>query len=801
MDTIYVGLTSAEASQSRHAHGVNTLPEKKTDSLFISFLKQFNNPLIYVLIVVAVITTVLGEYADTFVIMIVTVVNAVIGTVQNRKANNVLNSLKSLSRSRTKVIRNGIIEEIFIAEVVVGDYVVLSAGDIVPADGVLVEHNNLRINESKINGESMPMTKTDEHNQVFRSTVVISGSGVFVVDKVGIQTLIGQLSKDILENVNNETVLEQKIKKLVRTILEIVLGSVCTLVVIGLIREVPLFSLFKTAISLAVSAIPEGLPIVVTVVLAVGAWRISKVKGLLKNLPSGATLATVSYICTDKTGTLTKGDIVVKEIINLSEYSRDELVEYIAHSLDIKKVGKDSVGDILDLKVSEHIQSFAYWNSSKELPFMSENKFNAKEYVLEHETRIQVYKGAPELFVKDHQVFHGLVKQGFRVLAIGIKKVQEHEDFSVENVTPLALIVFEDPIRGDVVEAIADCKQAGLSILMITGDNIYTATHVAKHVGILTDDHTDLVIEGKELASFSDDELDAKLSHIKVIARANPLDKLRVVERLQAQGHVVAMTGDGVNDGPSIALADISIAMGKTGTEVAKEAADFILVEDSFSNIRDGIFEARTIIENIRKTLIFLLSTSLGEILIVVGSIAIGLPLPLLPVQILWINLITDGFLDVSIAQEKAEPSFKTYGYKKYRGALLKAEDYRRMFLMAATMAGVSLGTFYMMLKSYTLEISRTIMLCVVTVFQWYNALNVRKGMASMLTYNIFNNIYLTVALGFEMVLLTLSIYSPIGNKLLSTEVIKCEIFLGVFVVCLAIVVVDEVYKFTQRKA
>jgi Ca2+-transporting ATPase len=799
MDIIYTGLTSVGASKARGFYGENVLPEKKETTLFMSFLQQFRSPLIYVLLAVALVTMVLAEYSDAIVIMFVVVVNAVIGTFQNRKANNVVASLKTLSRSKSKVIRDNVLVDVTINEVTVGDLVVLAAGDIVPADGVLMEYTNLQINESKINGESMPISKSAENNKVYRSTVVISGSGIFVVEKIGADTLIGELSKDILENVDNETVLEKKIRALVRLILISVIISTIALFVIGLIRDIEIFELFKTSISLAVSAIPEGLPIVVTIVLSVGAWRISKVKGLLKNLPSGATLATVSYICTDKTGTLTEGDIVVKDIINLGVHDQETLLEYITHSLDIKKIGESTVGDILDVKMYEHLKAEGTWLESKELPFTSENKFNAKEYMVAGK-HVQVFKGAPELFMKDNKQLHGLVSQGFRVLGVGYKEVSHDTDFYIHDVIPLALVVFEDPIRKDVAAAIADCKSAGLSIIMITGDNIHTAAHVARTVGIVDNEQENLILESKDIREYSDEKLSELLPRLKVLARANPLDKLRIVRLLQQQNHIVAMTGDGVNDGPSIALADIGIAMGKTGTEVAKEAADFILVNDNFSNIRDGIFEARTIIENIKKTLIFLLSTSLGEILIVIGSLVIGLPMPLLPAQILWINLITDGFLDISLAQEPAEEVFKTYNYKRYHGALLRKKEFSRMALMSITMATVSLVTFTFVLKFFVLEAARTIMLVVMTIIQWFNALNVRKHTASLFSHNFFENRYLIGALLFETALLLLSLYTSLGNQLLKTVALDFQIVIYMMLIATSIICIDELYKNHQRK-
>jgi Ca2+-transporting ATPase len=795
----FTGLSQAQAELNIQKYGLNILPEKKQDTLLISLLKQLKSPMIYILLVVAAVTFFLHDYSDSLVILLVVVMNAIIGTIQTRKANNILESLKNLSKAKTTVIRDGNLHELPLDMVTMDDYVFLSPGNIIPADGELVQWSNLQINESKINGESMPVAKSESATKVFRSTVVVSGTGIFKVTSIGKDTMIGQLSKDILDNIENKTILEKKLDQLTKYILYFVLIAVIVIFAVGIIRGMNIVTIFKVAISLAVSAIPEGLPMVITVVLAIGAWRISKVKGLLKNLPSGATLATVSYICTDKTGTLTHGDITVKEIINLNKLDNEELNDLIAHSLDIKKIGKDKVGDVLDLKIDAHITTDLTWKETKELPFTSENKYNAKEYVIDGQ-HVQIFKGAPELFLTNHSLFEKYVNEGFRVICVAKKNVSINTDFDLTHVEPIALVIFEDAIRTDVATAITDCKAAGVTVMMITGDNINTAKHVAKTVGILENIDTELYVTGTELKTYSDEYLSSIIHRIKVIARADPLDKLRIVRILQSKGEIVAMTGDGVNDGPSIALADIGIAMGKTGTEVAKEAADFILVTDSFSNIRDGIFEARTIVENIKKTLIFLLSTSLGEMIIVGGSVILGLPLPLLPVQILWLNLIVDGFLNIGIANERSEANFKKYNHKRYRGNILNRYDIVRMLLMATTMSVVSLVAFVVIIKTVVLEIARTFMLVIVSVFQWFNAINSRKHTQSVFTFNIFNNITITGILALEILLVVLSIFTTAGNKLLQTVPITNNLIILAIVLSLSIIVTDELYKLASKR-
>lgn len=792
------GLSASEVADRRTIHGDNTLPEKKPPTLAELFLEQFKNPLIYVLLGVIVFTIILRDYADSVIIGIVVLLNAVIGTVQAHRTNNIVNSLKTLTKSTARVIRDGEIITIPIDEVVVGDIVYITSGDIIPADGEIIEHHTLMINESKVNGESMPVEKTTTENQAYRSTIVVSGSGILRVTSVGSNTMIGKLSTEILENVYNPTVLEQKISFLTKIILYTVLVSVSIVFALGILTGRDTVEIIKTVVSLAVSAIPEGLPMVITVVLSVGAWRISQARGLLKNLSSGATLATVSYICTDKTGTLTEGAITTREIICLdNSYTTEQINEYIAHSLDIKNISGTRTGDILDTTLAEYITIDPTWSEIKESPFTSEHKYNAKEYTTAAGT-IQVYKGAPELFITDHGVFQEYTNQGYRVLCIAKKHVPENTDFSVSDTIPLALVIFEDKIRSDVPDAIRETLATGVRIMMITGDNIHTANHVARATGILVSD-ADISITGDQLRGYTNEELNEVIDNLRVVARANPLDKLRIVKTLQSRGEVVAMTGDGVNDGPSIALADIGIAMGITGTEVAKEAADFILVTDSFSNIRDGIFQARTIIENIKKTLVFLFSTSIGEIFIIGTTVAMGLPIALLPAQILWLNLITDGFLNIALAYEPSEKVYGQYNYKRYHGFILTTYDIVRMFIMAITMSVVSLVGFISVLGVTSTVMARTVALMTMTIIQWFNALNVRRHYDSIFSYNPFSNNVLTGVFILQVFVLYITVKSPFGATFLQTVPLSIQYIFWIILGSLGIIVSDELYKQCYR--
>lgn len=792
----FQGLNKEEVTNNTERYGKNIIPEKEPVGILNFFLKQFKSPLIYILLVVAVITFFLKEYSDTIIITIVLIVNAIIGTIQEYKVNNTIKALRKLSRPRSKVLREGKIINVNTEDVTIDDIVFLESGDIVPADGTLIESYSIQINESQINGESFPILKDiEKNNYLFKSTIVTSGNGFMKVEKIGKETTIGALAFEIQKNIYNRTVLEKKVHNLSKKLLFILLITLVAFFIVGLFRKMGILELFEATVSLGVSAIPEGLPIVLTIVLSIGATRISRAKALLRNLPSGSTLASVSYICTDKTGTITYGDIRVKEIVPISQnkITKYEQDMYIQHSLDIKDFNGNINGDILDIKLGEYLQGRFSLTETKELPFSSENKFNAKEYKINDEY-IQIYKGAPELFLSNNEKFNKYTEQGFRVIFVGYKKVSKKTEFNTKDVNPVALVVFEDKIREDVKQSIEECKETGIKILMITGDNMNTAIHVAKSVSII-EKETDICMTGQELDGYSDQEIKNKIKDIKIIARASPSHKERIIRILQSLNEVVAMTGDGVNDGPALSLADIGIAMGKTGTEVAREASDLILVNDSFSNIVFSIFEARTIIENIKKTIIFLISTSLGEIIIIAGSVFLGLPLPLLPVQILWLNLITDGFLDIAIATEKPESIYKKFNYKRYQEPLLNRYDVLRMMVMSSVMGITCLFVFASILKHLSLIIVRTTVLILMSIFQWFNAINVRKHFNSVFNYNIFSNKYINLALGIEVILLYLSISTKIGNTILQTEMVPRFLLVIAIVPAFLIIIGDEIYK------
>ncbi len=795
----YQGLTQEEAKENVETYGENSIPEKDSGGITRLFLKQFLSPFIYILLIVAGVSFFTNNITDAVVIVLILVVNAIVGTYQEHKAGNAIKALKKLSNQKAKVIREGQLFHIRTNEVTIDDIVYVESGDIIPADALIIESHEVTINESQMTGESVPVSKVKD-DAVYKSTIVVSGSCFIKVTKIGLQTSIGQIAQDISENADKKTELEKKIRAFSIELIVLLFIVASIFVIISVLNGVHLFETLKTAVALGVAVIPEGLPVVLTVVLSLGALHISKARALLRNLQSGSTLASVSTVCTDKTGTLTYGNLVVKDIhVFQHNLSRDEALTYLYHSIDIKVINGNKVGDILELSLESYLQQTFMYEVVKEMPFTSEAKFNAKELKINN-TYVQVYKGAPEVMgVKDADI-HEYVSNGYRVVAFGYKHSQDSEEFSLENITLSGVIVFEDKLREQAKGSILDCKNADISVVMITGDNILTATHVAKEVGIIAHKN-DKVILGRELDDLNDLELEKIIKDIKVIARASPLHKERIIKALQEQGEVVAMTGDGVNDAPALSLANIGISMGKTGTEVAKEASDLVLVDDDFSDIVLAIFEARTISENIRKTIIFLMTSAFALVIAILGSTLFSLPLPFLAIQILWLNFVTAGFLDVAIATEEGESVFKKYTYKRYIGGkILNTYDVLKIGVYGLFIGSVCLLMFSLLYKVSNLEIARTGTILLFSMFIWYNALNVRKNYDSIFSFNPFSNIFVIGAITIEVIVLLASVYSGIGNFLLSTTAVPGNLVLVFALIAMSIFIVDFVYKFFAKK-
>ncbi len=661
-----LGLTTSEAKERLNKFGQNVLPEKPPPSDIKILLSQFTNPFVYVLIAAGFVTLLLGHTADTIIILLAVVVNAILGFVQERKAGRALYALKKLVHPEALLVRDGKQVKIPVEEVVPGDVCILNQGSKIPADGKLVFSNRLYINEAIITGESVPVAKK-RNEEVYMGTIVAVGRGKLLVESTGAATKIGQIATSVQE-VSEDTPLRKQIKQFSRQLLVLVIVLTVFVFLAGVVKNQPLDQIFTASVALAVSAIPEGLLIGLTVVLAVGMQRILKRKGLIRKLLSAETLGGVTTICVDKTGTLTQGQMEVVGVVG--DTKKAALQVFVANDLDDPIViaahswAKGNLKNTDDIKNKyTSIDSIPF--SPKDRYFTSLNKWDkthnmlfvngAPEYLIEwsdlsSSEKVELEKKIKELTGKGRRIM-GLARKRVPVSKTKISQKDIKNSFEW-----IGLLEFTDPVRSGVESALVKTRSAGIRLLVITGDYPQTAVSVMKELGLNVSDEN--VILGKDLEKIDKDSLAQKLvsrEDVYLFARTTPEQKLRIIEALKQNKEVVAMMGDGVNDAPALAKADIGIVVGEA-TDVAKETADLVLLDSDFSTIIAAIEEGRGIYDNIRKIILYLMSDAFEEIVAVVGAILIGLPLPVTAAQILWINLVSDGLPDLALTIDpKAE--------------------------------------------------------------------------------------------------------------------------------------------------
>ena len=658
-----VGLTRKEAAARSKRFGPNALPEKPPPSNFSILASQLKSPLVYVLVVAGLVTFSLGHRADTVILFAGVVLNTILGFFQEKKASNALYSLRKLVHPEAVVIRDGAREKIDVTQVVPGDICVLNKGDKVPADGRVSFANRLFVDESMLTGESVPVSKT-EKDGISMGTIITSGQAKMVVEKIGKETQIGAIASQVQE-FDIETPLRRQLKTFSKQLSIIVVLLVFFVFIIGLISGKDLVDILTAAVALAVSAIPEGLLVSLTVVLAIGMQRILKREGLVRNLMSAETLGGVTTICIDKTGTITQGKMQVVDVIgsrrNLAKqgFLANDLEDPMTIAVDVW--AKDELKNIhlsADNLKKNHTRLDSIPFSSKDRYFVSLNDWGSKGNML-------FVNGAPEYLIKLSKLsneekkeiktqFELLTKQGKRVIGYARKVVSDErvEKKLIKDLEWVGLIAYEDPVREGVKEAFEKTKNAGIKTIVITGDYIDTAVAVMNSINLEVE--RSQIITGDEINKLIDVDIARMLKNkdgVKLFARTTPDQKLIIVNALKKNGEVVAMMGDGVNDAPAINKADIGIVVGEA-TDVAKETADLVLLDSNYSTILAAIEEGRGIFDNIRKIVLYLLSDAFEEIIIVVGALLLGLPLPVTAAQILWINLISDGFPDLALTVE-----------------------------------------------------------------------------------------------------------------------------------------------------
>ena len=833
-----VGLSSEEAKKRLKTYGYNELPEPPKPTLLAQFLDQFKSTLVLILIAAAIISAFFGELIDTLVILGITILNATLGVVQQRRAESALEAVKKLSNPTSKVLRDGKVQVIPSREVVPGDVLILEAGDKVSCDGILVEVYGLMVDESTLTGESVPVTKTpsiggapSDENMVFMGTAVTKGRAKVLVTSTGVNTKLGQIATKIKEVKKDRTPLEVQLDVLGR-VLGFIFVLVCAVILImGLIRGIPFQEMFLTSISLAVAAIPEGLPAVVTIVLALGVAEMARRRAVVRNLPAVETLGSVTVICTDKTGTLTQNRMTLVEIYTDAIHISGENLNIHSVPYEIQRAmvlcndaNKDS-GDptevaliswlpdkLIDTLRASHPRIY-------EVPFTSERKRMSTVHKFGDEYLI-VSKGAVEVIldictyelIKENRIVpltdarksailsvaEGLASQGLRILAIAEGRTSKapHSDEEVERgLIFLGLLCLKDPLRPEVKEAVENCRKAGIRPVMITGDHQVTAYSIAKEL----DFPEGRVLTSNDLAGFSDEELAEHIKEVSVFARINPLDKLRIVEAFQKKQEVVAMTGDGVNDAPALKKSDIGVAMGQTGTEVAKEASDMVLLDDNFATLVSAVFQGRTIYENIRKFVVYLLSCNIGEVLIMFIAIILGYPAPLLPLQLLWLNLVTDSFPALAIGMEPGEAEIMYRPPRGKKEPLLTNYHMGIIITQSIAIAFATLLSFILTYNGNNLSSARTVAYMTLVISELIRVFSARSFETPVYRINLFANKFLFYSILWAFGALLASVYiSPLAR--IFNNVIPTIRDLDIIVSCAFIpFIISEIAKFIRR--
>ncbi len=856
LDTSPEGLSSSEARERFLNYGPNRIEEKKKKSAFLLFLRQFSDFMIMILIFAAIISALLGEGMDSLAILLIVILNAIVGFVQEYKAERAMEKLRAMAEPEAMVIRDSIKKSVPVEGIVVGDVVLIEAGNIVPADIRLMEAHQLKVNEASLTGESVPVekvTKTflekhlplgDRKNMLYKGTAVTMGRGKGVVVETGMRTELGKIAEMLQKEKEEKTPLQKRLTDLGKK-LSIAFLIICSMVfLIGLLRGGEPLLLFITAVSLAVAAIPEALPAVITIALAFGAKRMAEENALMRRLPAVETLGSITYICSDKTGTLTMNKMKVEEIYwNDKVLKKDEIsklkknddfnslsffIKIATLSNDASYSGDKFTGDpteiaLLQVGMDAGILKEEVEREMKrtaEIPFDSERKCMTTFHEWRNEKILAITKGAPEVIINNStklmeengikeidrslltRINEKMAGDGLRVLGFAIREWDRlPESFEPEIVErDLIFIGFMgmiDPPRQEAFEAVKLCRTAGIKPVMITGDHPLTAKVIAKRLGILKEDSS--LITGAKLDALTLKEFEEKVKNIDVYARVAPEQKLKIVKALQDKGEYVAMTGDGVNDAPSLKRADIGVAMGITGTDVAKEASDMILLDDNFATIVKAIREGRKIYDNIIKFIRFILASNVGEVTAIFFAPFLGLPLPLLPIQILWINLVTDGLPGIAFSSEKEE-----MGIMERKPRDPKEGVFSRGLGTSIIWSGILLGGLTILAQGLAIKLNlhwQTIAFNVLCLSQLWHAFACKSLINSAFKIGFISSnplLFYTVLGTFVLQLGT--IYIPFFNKILKTAPLSLPELLLMFILSTTLFFAVEIEKLVKRK-
>lgn len=840
------GLTDKQVAESIEKNGYNELTEKKKKSLLIVFLEQFKDLLVIILIIAGILSIITGNVESTIVIFAVIILNAILGTVQHVKAEKSLDSLKALSSPNAKVIRNGVKVEIPSREVVPGDILILEAGDLVVADGRIIENFSLQVNESALTGESESVNKFeevinkeevalgDQKNMVFSSSLVTYGRALVIVTSTGMNTELGKIATLMDETKEKKTPLQVSLDDFSKK-LAIIILVICVLVFgLSVYRETPIVDSLMFAVALAVAAIPEALSSIVTIVLALGTQKMAKENAIIKKIKSVESLGCVSIICSDKTGTLTQnkmttrkiyadGELFDSENFNLENDLHNSLMRASILCNDSTSVDGKEIGDPTEVALVNLAHKYSLvegevrntYKRLKEIPFDSDRKLmstlhkidnkyilytkGALDVLLERTTHIKTSNEVRKINEEDKKKIldnnRYLSENGLRVLAFAYKEIDSDRELSLDDendFTFLGLISMIDPPRVESSEAVRDCIMAGIKPIMITGDHKITATAIAKQIGIFK--NGDIAIDGLELNKMSDEELKEKLPNISVYARVSPEHKIRIVKAWQEKGEIVAMTGDGVNDAPALKQADIGVAMGITGTEVSKDAASMILTDDNFATIVKSIANGRNVYANIKNSIKFLLSGNMAGIISVLYASLMALPVPFKAVHLLFINLLTDSLPAIAIGMEGSRKDILKEKPRNSKESILTKDYMIQIGLEGLLIAIFTLIAFYIGLESNNELVPATMAfstLCLARLFHGFNC----RGKQSIFKLGLFSNKYSIYAFVTGLVLLNSVLFIPPLQKLFEIAPLNGTLVACIYVLAFMPTLFIQIYK------
>jgi Ca2+-transporting ATPase len=868
-ETSHSGITEKEAGERLKKYGPNKLRERKKKTDLQIFLSQFANILIIVLLVATVISVVLGEILDAGVIFAIVIINAIVGYLQEKKAEGAIEALKKMASPKAIVIRNGEHTEIDAENIVPGDIIQLEVGRHIPADARILQAMNLEVNESSLTGESKPTGKAahkidkdvvvaDMKNMVFAGTTVTSGHGTAIVVATGMETEIGKIARLIQMPEEKKTILQRRLDTLGKQLSIIIVAVCCVIFVLGFLRGQPMVEMFFVAVALAVAAIPEGLPAVVTMTLAMGVQKMAKENAIVRKLSSVESLGSTTVICTDKTGTLTVNQMTVKKIfindrifdvtgggyapsgkimLDGKEYQPDKdmklmlLNGILCNDAELEKhrnkysvYGDPLEGSLLTLAakadgVEQMEKARKAHQRIDEIGFDSSRKCMSTVNIIEGRKTLFI-KGAPEVLLKKssrilkggkilqlsehdkseiYEINNKLTSEALRTLAFGYKPLTEDyiKERAEHDIIFIGIVGVIDPPRPEVAASVEKAKKAGIKVVMVTGDHKNTAVAIGKAVGIY--EPGKMIITGEELDKLTTDQFAKMADDIIIYSRVSPEHKLRIVNVLKSRRQVVAMTGDGVNDAPALKKADVGISMGIAGTDVAKEVSDIVLVDDDFTTIVNSVEEGRSIYDNIKKTVHFLLACNAGELITIFTAIMIGFPTPLLPIQILWMNLVSDSLPAFALGIDTKDPDIMNRKPRPKKENIVTRNSLYLILLTAVLMCAGTLALFLYSMENYDYVRASTVAFTALIFVQKGAVLSMRSEKHSIFKLGFLTNKFMIWSIAITAALHLIIIYIPFFNTVFKTTPIGLLDWLLILIYCVAVFAILELYKFLHN--